>query len=155
MLEDDDPLTQGKSLVSFVAKPANLLGRETHGTKLLRVQPDESEPTKGQRAVRIADVTAKACRAGIVLHVVIADQGEMGNVERAADVVEEPKLVLGRVLHVVANELHESRPDQVVDLAHGPACDPNVFAPDSVRCRSPGTTTTMGGSVCIGMDESL
>jgi hypothetical protein len=58
---------------------------------------------------------------------VIADQGEVGDLQPAAEIVEEAELGLAGVLHVVPDERDEIRPDQVVDLAHHPVRDPRVL----------------------------
>ena len=57
----------------------------------------------------------------------VADQGEVGDRQPAAEVVEEAELGLGRVLDVVADELDEVGPDQAVDLVDHPVGDPMIL----------------------------
>ena len=70
---------------------------------------------------------AEPRRARVALYVVVADHGEVGHLEPAADFVEEAELGLGRVLDVVPDELDEIRPDQAVDFIHHPVRDPHVI----------------------------
>ena len=84
-------------------------------------------PCNESRSVRLADVPAEPGRQWVVLHVVVADHGEVGHFEPAADVVKEAELGLARVLDVVPDELDEVRPDQAVDFTDHPVRNPHVF----------------------------
>jgi hypothetical protein len=64
---------------------------------------------------------------GITLHVMIADQGEVRDLQTAAEVVEDAELLLRRVLDVVSDELDEIRPDQLVHLTGHPERDAMVL----------------------------
>ncbi len=50
----------------------------------------------------------------------VADQGEVGDLETTVDVPEEAELGFGRVLNVITYELNEVGSDQAIDLADSP-----------------------------------
>ena len=60
VLENHDPLAPGDRPVDLATEPFDLLGRDPHGPRLLRVEPHESKSVQGHRAKRLADVTAEA-----------------------------------------------------------------------------------------------
>ena len=53
-------------------------------------------------------------------NVVVADQGVPRSAQPSGEIDEQPELIVGGVLHVVADELHEVGPDQAVRLLDHP-----------------------------------
>ena len=62
VLENHDPLVRGDGQVEFITQPADLFGRDTQRSRLLRVEPDESDAAQGERAVRRTDVPPERLR---------------------------------------------------------------------------------------------
>ena len=131
-------------LIELGAEPTDLLGRDARRPRLLRVEPDEPKPVQAssRRKARQRDGGTRC--AWVVLDIVVADQREMRHVQPAANLVEEPELIFGRILDVVADELDEVGPDQVLTSSTTRWAARTFSRPGSVRCRSPGTTMTTG-----------
>jgi len=119
-----NPLAPGFSLIELASEPSDLLGRETYRPRLLRVEPNEPKSVQARRAVWLANVTAKPRGTRVILDIMVADQRKMRHFEATADLVEELELFVGPRPDVVADELDESRPDQIVDVVDDPADGP-------------------------------
>jgi hypothetical protein len=120
VLEDHNFLTRLCRRVEYAPEPAKLLDRKTNRPSLLRVQPNESKAAERHCPTGVINILAEFAGFRIALRIVIAYQGVPRHFEPGGQAVEKKEFIVGAILNVIADELNEIGPDQIVSLFDAP-----------------------------------